>query len=419
MSYIQFTASIQTKLWQFCDKFKKDFKKPEQRFIHQALFGILKSGRVEINSIARSLQEAVPIKKVHKRLSAHLGKAGLWHKISMATLKAQFWSLKNCRFVLYDLSDIQKEYAQKMAGLAYVYDGSKDTTGNGYWLCNVSACDKQGMTLMPLYSELYSHEAEACSQNQKIIDAADTVLSFCPKGAVNVMDRGCDREMIINDLLEKNRDFIIRQTGKRKVYLNDTLLPLKLAGREIHLKYCHEVERIHKNKSKRLVYDCGAKQIRLKKNGADLWLVVLKEQKRGYCWLLCRFSDVTDAQQAVALAIKGYGYRWKIEEVHRQMKKDYALESICLQRYEALKTMNALLWMALSFLYTRLDCIALDIIYHPKLGLVNRRKLKDTLRFIYYKLAESVKRILAVSDFRRRRQRPAYNEKQITLPFLN
>ena len=46
--------------------------------------------------------------------------------------------------------------------------------------------------------------------------------------------------------------------------------------------------------------------------------------------------------------------RWKIEEVHRQMKKDYALEPVRLQRYEALKTMNALPWMAHSFLYTRL-----------------------------------------------------------------
>ena len=77
MSYTQFTATVQTKPWQFCDKFKLDFKKPEQRFIHQMLFGILKGGRVEINSIARSLQEGTPIKKVHKRIGSHLGKAGL------------------------------------------------------------------------------------------------------------------------------------------------------------------------------------------------------------------------------------------------------------------------------------------------------------------------------------------------------
>jgi len=318
------------------------------------LFGILKSGRVEINSIARGLQEETPIKKVHKRIGSHLGKAGLWQSISKATLKAQSWALKNCRFVLYDLSDIQKGYAEKMDGLAYVYDGSKGTTGNGYWLGNVSAVDEQAGTLIPLYSELYSHEAEVCSQNQKILDAVDTVLAYCPKGAITVMDRGCDREIIIKGLLQDSREFIIRQTAKRHVYLNDKLIPFKSASRKVQLQYRHEVERIHKNKTERLVYDCGAKKIRLTKDGPDLWLVVLKEKRRGHCWLLCRFENVTDAGEAVALAIKGYGYRWKIEEVHRQVKKDYALEAIRLQRYEALKSMNALLWMALSFLYTRL-----------------------------------------------------------------
>ena len=141
MSYTQFTSAVQTKLWQYCDKFKSGFKKPEHNFIHQMLFGILKSGRVEINSIARNLQEDIRLKNVHKRIGSHLGKAGMWRKISEATLKAQSWALKNCRFVLYDLSDIQKEYAKKMDGLAYVYDGSKGTTGNGYWLSNVSAVD--------------------------------------------------------------------------------------------------------------------------------------------------------------------------------------------------------------------------------------------------------------------------------------
>ena len=89
--------------------------------------------------------------------------------------------------------------------------------------------------------------------------------------------------------------------------------------------------------------------------------------------------------------------RWKIEEVHRQIKSDYKLEAICLQRYEALKSMNALLWMAVSFLYTKLESLTLEIIFHPELALVNRKKIKDVLRFIYYKLAEVFKRIMAVS----------------------
>ena len=59
--------------------------------------------------------------------------------------------------------------------------------------------------------------------------------------------------------------------------------------------------------------------------------------------------------------------------------------------------MNALLWMAVSFLYTKLESLALEIIFHPELALVNRKKLNDVLHFVYYKLAEAFKRIMAVS----------------------
>jgi len=49
------------------------------------------------------------------------------------------------------------------------------------------------------------------------------------------------------------------------------------------------------------------------------------------------------------------------------------LEKICLQRYNALKSMNALLWTAVSFLYTRLDKLSIEIMMHVELGLRNRK----------------------------------------------
>ena len=417
MSYTQFTASIQTKLWQFCDKFKSDFSQAEHRFVKQMIFGILKGGRVEINSISRSLQESIPLKKVHKRLGLHLGKEGLWKQITQSTLETHRSLLKGCRFIIHDLSDIQKSYAQTMEGLSWVHDGSKNDNGNGYWLSNISGVDEKGQTIIPLYSELYSHQAETCSQNQKILDGLEAVAPYFPQNAVTVMDRGADRDVILKDLLEKERDFIIRQNGKRKLFVDHTSHPFKEISRQVHLKYQHKVKHIHKNKTQHLVYDAGAQRVRLSSDGPELWLVVMKEKKRGYCWLLCHFKEIDSEQEAVSLALKGYGYRWKIEEVHRQLKQDYALEALRLQRYQALKTMNSLLWMALSFLYTRLDSIAVDIVYHPKLGLVNRKKLMDTLRFIYYKLAEAVKKILAVADCRLTKSRPPDN-RQTSLALL-
>ena len=123
---------------------------------------------------------------------------------------------------------------------------------------------------------------------------------------------------------------------------------------------------------------------------------MFKEQRKGYCWLLCHLKEVRK-NAAIRRAFVGYGHRWKIEEVHRQIKGDYELEKICLQRYEALRSMNALLWTSVSFLYPRLDNLSIDIITNIELGLQNRKRWSDLIRFIYYKLASAVKKLLSLS----------------------
>ena len=145
--------------------------------------------------------------------------------------------------------------------------------------------------------------------------------------------------------------------------------------------------------------------------------MVVKYQRGGYSWYLLSKADCISEHDAVGTVFEGYPLRWKIEELHRQIKQDYNLESIRLQRYEALKTMNALLWMALSFLYTRLESLALDIIFEPELGLVNRKRLGDLLRFVYYKLALAVKRILALARVYYPPRRINSNNGQLVIPF--
>jgi hypothetical protein len=87
------------------------------------------------------------------------------------------------------------------------------------------------------------------------------------------------------------------------------------------LKWTFTAERIKKNKLERLYYKGGAIKIRLKKNGPLLWLVVMKEANRGYTWYLVNLPECDDARSVVEAVVKGYGLRWKIEEVHRQIKK--------------------------------------------------------------------------------------------------
>jgi hypothetical protein len=415
MSFLKFTQPVQTKLHQFCAPFTGPFSRPVRKFIQQMIFGILKSGSVQLNSIGRALQEKIALKKVTQRLSAHLDKAGLSHEINAATLETQASHLRQCRFVIFDLSDIAKKYAQKMAGLAGVYDGSEGAIARGYWLCNVTAVNDDASLVVPASSELFSHTAEVTSENMKILDAVTHVMPGCAPDALAVFDRGGDRETLLSAHLAAKRQFIVRQTGKRHLFYKGKPRSFKYLSHKVELQWTYTVERIHKNKIRKLTFDCGALPVRLTETGKLLWLVVMKEQRRGYCWLLCSFIECPGAQAAVELALTGYGLRWKIEEVHRQVKMDYQIETIRLERYEALKTMMALLWMAVSFLYTRLEKLAIEIIFIPELGLVNRKTLKDLLRFKYYKLAAAVKKIWAVSRLYNKTDCPEI-DRQLSLP---
>lgn len=156
MELRELSTKVQIKLHQFSRRYSSGFSRPDQKFIWQMLFGILKRGKVLLNSIARGLQKGRLLKKTAERLGRHLGAVGFWLELSVATLESQRHYLRKCKYMIVDLSDLQKEYAEKMAGLAPVYDGSKDQVGPGYWLCNVTGVDELGELIVPAYSELYS-----------------------------------------------------------------------------------------------------------------------------------------------------------------------------------------------------------------------------------------------------------------------
>jgi len=396
MELNELNQQLQVKLHQYFNKFENGISRPEYKFIRQVIFGILKTGSVQVASIGRGLSELITQKKTTDRLGHHLGKDGFYKKISELTLKAQRYYLRHCRYLICDISDIRKVYARKMEGLSRVHDGSEDEIGDGYWLCNVVGVDTEGSSIVPAYSELYSLLQENSSENSKILEALNQVYGYASGDAISVLDRGGDREVLINSLLTEGRYFIIRQRGDRCLTYRGKRIVEKQLSRKVELGYSFKTIKRRKNRLVEVKYRFGAVPVRFKSFGKKLYFVVAREEKKGYCWFLCHLP-VNRCEEAVRVAFEGYSYRWKIEEVNRQVKGDYNLESICLQRYEALKTMNALFWSAMSFLYTRLESLSKEILFQPLLSLVKKNRLRELFGFIYYKLALGTKLILAGS----------------------
>jgi hypothetical protein len=117
-----------------------------------------------------------------------------------------------------DLSDLRKEYTQKMKYLTKVRDGSTGELHDGYWLCDITAAEVKSSEIVPLYQKLYWAEAkEFRSENAEILAAADLVRSQTRGIGIWTLDRGGDRREVLEPLLERREGFVIRSTGKRFV----------------------------------------------------------------------------------------------------------------------------------------------------------------------------------------------------------
>ncbi|MCZ6820377.1 MAG: hypothetical protein O7G31_12925 [Calditrichaeota bacterium] len=72
MELRELSTKIQIKLHQFSERFCSDFSRPERKFLYQMLFGLLKGGKVQLNSIARHLQDGLSLKKSTERLKVDM-----------------------------------------------------------------------------------------------------------------------------------------------------------------------------------------------------------------------------------------------------------------------------------------------------------------------------------------------------------
>ena len=89
MQLNQLSAQIQVKFNQFSRHYVVGFNRQLQRLLRQMLFGILKSGKVQLNAVGRALPAKIPLKKTTKRLGQHLGIGGLWLTIMNKVLHTQ------------------------------------------------------------------------------------------------------------------------------------------------------------------------------------------------------------------------------------------------------------------------------------------------------------------------------------------
>jgi hypothetical protein len=211
-------SRLKAQLTKFSLELCASLSKPLGRFVSQMLFGIQSSQDVKLSNIGRSLNEEISLIRTEKRLSRNLKSAELERELTPQLIRIGSSRVQPNTVLALDLSDIRKEYAQKMEHLATVRDGSTGELHQGYWLCDVIAAEVNGNEIVPLYQKLFSVEAQDfTSENAEVLAAVDLIRAHTQGRGIWTVDRGGDRKTLLEPLLDRGERFVIRSTGKRPV----------------------------------------------------------------------------------------------------------------------------------------------------------------------------------------------------------
>jgi hypothetical protein len=387
---------LKAQLTKFSLTVSEGLTRPQRKFVHQMLYGIQATQDVKLSAIARSLQEKIALIKTEDRLSRNLAAETL--DVHLLQRLAEMGSGRvTWRTVLcLDLSDVRKEYAQKMEYLDRVYDGSSGEVHQGYWLCEVTAAEVQGSEMVPLYQKLYSTRADDFQgENAELLGAVDWVGTFVGGRGIWAMDRGGDRRHVLEPLLERRLRFVIRSTGRRTVIDRRHLLgSVKEVAGGCRLRFTAKVIRIEEGKEKIHQLQYGAEPIRLPGREEKMLLVVVVGLGQEPLLLLTNLVARAQDSESLWWIVQIYLTRWKIEETFRFLKQTYNLEDLRVLSYQRLQNLVALVAAAAYFACTFLG-------QKMKLRLLTEKLLIISLRFFgippfrFYALAEGIRKVLS------------------------
>jgi len=389
------TKQVQNKISRYFLKLENHLTKPELRCVREMATGILKTGTVLVNKIATGINDKISLSQTTKRFRNHYNKVGFFKKLFRGHITSMRGKINHGDYILFDGSDIQKKYAKLMEGLDYVKDGDKNKIGLGYWLMNVVHFNN-AHEMTPLFNKLYSFDHGAKSENKEVIEAIEEIDSVIDKDITKIFDRGMDRPICRDYIIENDKNFILRLNQKTKlIYKNDELATNKIS-KKVPLFMNLTATRIQKSKKYILSYKCGAIKVKYKigKKVHDLWLVVTKRDNGGYCWLLTR-SPKENIVDVIEETFKAYGFRWKIEEYHRHIKTCYNLEDVQIKTFEGLQSMLAILTISMGIIYSTLSSLHIKLLLESGVKTLNKEKVYELYNFIYYKVSTIIKILLA------------------------
>ena len=337
-------------LLNFSKKISEGVNQSTTKFVMDMQFGLAKSGSCLISEIARSLNESIKLNYTIERLCDNL--SNMYDDESNI-----IWSnyLKEVKrnvdlgnpIVLFDDSDINKEYSRKLEDLDRVIDASSQDKRivNGYHVCEATILTKNEKQPISIYSQIYSCKSKDFeSKNKYTMESIKAAERLVGDEFTGIFDRGYDDNKII-DYMSKHK-FVIRLDDQRV---------LLFKGKR------HSVEEIAKGrkgkiKMKALFDDNEEKElmisytkVKLPYNKKEYTLVIVYGLSDEHPMKLLTNLEYAEKEDVIKI-VRLYLSRWRIEEHFRGKKQGYDFENMRVRTLKSMNNLNMMLTIYLGYM---------------------------------------------------------------------
>ena len=414
------TKQIKRDILNFSKKVSEGVNKSTSKFVMDMQFGLAKSGSCLISEISRLLNEDIKLNYTIERLCDNL--ANMYNDESDLIWNNYLDEVKknvdlNNPIVLFDDSDINKEYSRKLEDLDRVIDASSQDKRivNGYHVCEATILTKNEKQPLSIYSQIYSCKSENFeSKNKYTIESIKTAEKLVGNNFTGVFDRGYDDNKIFNYMEKNKHKFVVRLDDQR-------VLLFKGIRRNVE-----EVSKTRKGKIKMtaLFDDNEEKELMISYTKA-----ILPYNKKEYTVVFVYglseehpmklLTNIKNAEKEdVIKIVRLYLSRWRIEEHFRGKKQEYDFENMRVRTLKAMNNLNMMLTIHLGYIAMLVDkmdkkLLVIKIIEASK---SLRRKIIVWLS----QISRGIKEILkychtGIKEWQDIEQRPEYKQLQLKL----
>lgn len=392
-----FTTNIyemKREILNFSKKVSDGINKSTSKFVMDMQYGLAKGGSVLISNIARSLDENIKLNYTIDRLCDNLAnlyqdeKEMIWNNYLNEVSKNID---KENAVVLFDDSDINKEYSKKLEDLDRIIDASSQDKKivNGYHVCEATVLTKNEKQPISIYSKIYSCKSKNfISKNTYTLESIKSTEKLIGKNFIGIFDRGYDDNKIFKYMSNNNHKFVIRLDDERTLLFKGKKRSVKEVSNSRKGKISYKAL-FSENEEYELMLSYTKATLPANKKEYTLVIVYgLSEEKPMKLLTNIEIKEKEDVIKIVRL----YLSRWRIEEHFRGKKQEYDFENMRVRTLESMNNLNMMLTVHLGHIAILADNInkkllTLKIIYASK-------SLKDKVIVWLSQIARGIKEIL-------------------------